>query len=237
MHVTDPAFFFDLDGTILDTALDLFGAMSSVHQARQWPTPMPAFSLFRSTVYAGSPAMIDCTFGISTSHPLFNSIRREFIAQYRAHFNERTVFFDGFSDLLSDLDQQGRVWGIVTNKSEALTHPLLAHFGLADRAHCVICGDTFKQRKPHPLPIQKACEQTGQLPERAYYIGDAQSDVVAAQAAGLQAIALTYGYYALDCPPETWGAEYVVDSVPALVALIAQLSVVKTTSPTGDESI
>jgi phosphoglycolate phosphatase len=100
---------------------------------------------------------------------------------------------------------------VVTNKPAWLTDPLLEHLGLARRACCVVSGDTVAARKPHPLPLLHAAAVTGVDPRRCVYVGDAERDIVAGRAAGMQTIAAAYGYLGAEDDPAAWGPHGIID--------------------------
>ncbi len=104
----------------------------------------------------------------------------------------------------------GLPWGVVTNKPGWLTDPLLQHLGLAQRACCVVSGDTVAERKPHPLPLLHAAGLAGVAPERCVYVGDAERDIVAGRAAGMQTVVAAYGYLGESDDPGTWNAHGII---------------------------
>jgi phosphoglycolate phosphatase len=108
-------------------------------------------------------------------------------------------------------------WGIVTNKPGYLTDPLVEQLGLADRASCVVSGDSVQHRKPHPAPLLHACRLSGAVPERSAYIGDACRDVEAGNRAGMLTLVATFGYLGEQDQPESWGANGIITSPPDII--------------------
>jgi phosphoglycolate phosphatase-like HAD superfamily hydrolase len=98
----------------------------------------------------------------------------------------------------------------VTNKPGWLTDPLLDRLGLLERACCVVSGDTVAERKPHPLPLLHAAEATGVAPGRCVYVGDAERDIIAGRAAGMQTVVAGYGYLSSEDQPLLWNPDGVV---------------------------
>jgi len=92
-------------------------------------------------------------------------------------------------------------------KPARFTEPLLEALGLAQRAACIVSGDTAPARKPDPRPLLHACGVTGVLPEECVYVGDARRDVEAAHAAGMPALVALFGYLDGADDPAAWGAE------------------------------
>lgn len=204
------AVFFDLDGTLLDTAPDLFSAISEV--LTQYHFPLISYENFRPSVEIGSRGMIEHAFKITHEHSEYHHILEDFLNHYRGHIAQKTVFFAGMPEFLNTLDQRGISWGIVTNKPEWLATPLLQHFDLEKRCTAIVCGDTLKSRKPHPAPLWHACELARATPAHSAYIGDTQSDMLAAKAAGMLAIAVSFGYNLHKTAPETWSADFIAHS-------------------------
>jgi phosphoglycolate phosphatase len=202
--------FFDLDGTLLDTARDFAHAINIMLARKK--KPALDFNLFRQAVYGESRKMIAFAFDMDASHPDFEKTRLDFLHTYHQNSIHHTVFFPGIATLLDQLDEKKIPWGIVTSKPSWLTKPIVRHFQLDKRAQCIVMGDTLSTIKPHPAPLLYACERTHVLPENAVYIGDLHTDIIAATAAGMKSIGVTYGYHAPGTDFSTWGADLIVDS-------------------------
>ena len=201
------AVFFDLDGTLLDTAQDFAYAINLILAKRNQPAV--DFHSFRKEVYGESKRMIAYAFGLAETDPQFEIIREQFLQTYHLNCTQKTVFFDGMPELLDTLDAKNILWGIITSKPTWLTEPILKHFELDKRAACIVTGDMLTKVKPDPLPLLYACEKIGMKPENSAYVGDLESDMVAAKAAGMKSIGVTYGYH----PPNTifsnWKADFI----------------------------
>ena len=130
------------------------------------------------------------------------------------------MIFDGLEALLDELDTAGIPWGIVTNKPERLTLPLLQMLELASRSACIVSGDTVAERKPHPAPMLHACEVAGLTPQRTIYAGDAARDIEAGRAAGMATIAAAYGYVTDDDDPASWGADEIASDTAVLAQIV-----------------
>jgi 2-phosphoglycolate phosphatase len=202
--------FLDLDGTLLDTAPDLFLAIKVVLEKYHFPSI--SYDNFRPSVEAGTRGMIKHAFNITEQHSDYHAIIKDFLNYYQAHIAEKTVFFPGMDDFLTILDERRIVWGIVTNKPEFLARPLLQHFKLENRCKAMVCGDTLPTRKPDPAPLRYACELVQADPKNSVYIGDTQSDMVAAKAADMFAIAVSFGYNLNQSSPSTWSADFIANS-------------------------
>jgi N-acetyl-D-muramate 6-phosphate phosphatase len=210
--------FFDLDGTLADTAPDLVAAANQLLVVRKL-SPKP-YEVLRPRASAGARGLISGAFGIDPDHPDFIPLRDEFFANYEKALLVNSVMFDGVDHLLDQLDQAKLPWGIVTNKSERFTNPLTDLMGLRQRAISTVSGDTTPFSKPHPEPILHAARIAKIDPSKSVYVGDDMRDIVAGKAAGMQTIAAAYGYCGCEEPPEAWGADYLVRHPLELLEII-----------------
>jgi 2-phosphoglycolate phosphatase len=199
---------FDLDGTLMDTAPDMGAALNEL-RAEHKLDPFTQDRI-RPHVSHGVPALLKLGFGLEPQDTRYAEMRARYLAIYQAGLAKETRLFHGIEPLLETLGKTGYTWGIVTNKPGWLTEPLLDAFKLRTRAACVVSGDTTPRRKPFPDPLLHACKLCGVAPEDSVYIGDAQRDVEAAHAAGMQAVVALYGYLAEDEMPAAWKAEYMI---------------------------
>lgn len=211
------AVLFDLDGTLADTAPDLGGAVNRM-RVKRGLAPLPIEQL-RPVASAGARGMLGVGFAMRPDMDGYEPLREEFLAEYEAALDRDTVLFDGVADCLDALDARGLRWGVVTNKATRFTGPVLAGLGLT--ADVVICGDTTPHAKPHPAPLLEACRRLGVTPGEAVYVGDDLRDVQAARAAGMPSIAAGYGYLGESPDLAAWGADAVIDTPLALLALLA----------------
>lgn len=208
------AVLFDLDGTLADTAPDL-GAAANRVRSDEGLSPLPLID-FRPYASHGARGLLGKALSLTPEDSAFERKKEDFFAYYEQNVCEGTQWFQGIPDLVSTLAQEGYAWGIVTNKVKRFTEPLLAQIRPVLEPACVICGDTTPRAKPHPDALLEAARRLDIDPKLCWYVGDAQRDIQAAQAAGMRSIAVTYGYIGGEAPPETWGADYLCDSIPAL---------------------
>ena len=210
--------FFDLDGTLADTAPDLVAAANQLLIARNLAPKQ--YEVLRPCASAGARGLIGGAFGIDPEHPDFIPLRDEFFANYEKALLVNSVLFEGVDHLLDQLDGAKLPWGIVTNKSERFTNPLTDLMGLRQRAASTVSGDTTPYSKPHPEPILHAARIANIDPASSVYIGDDIRDIVAGKAAGMKTIAAAYGYCGCAEPPEAWGADYLVYHPKELLEII-----------------
>jgi phosphoglycolate phosphatase len=202
------ALLLDLDGTLLDTAPDMAGALNRL-RAEEGLGPLP-FSTIRPYVSHGGMALV--RLGFTTREPKeLEALRQRFLAIYSQDVSSGTTVIDGFCAVLDALDDRQLPWGIVTNKPGWLTEPLLAALHLRDRAGCIVAGDTLPERKPHPRPLLYAAEQLDCPPGDCLYVGDAERDVIAARAAGMRVLVVRFGYLAPGEDPAVWAPDGIID--------------------------
>lgn len=215
--------FFDLDGTLLDTAPDLAFALNTV-LVEQQREPL-AFETIRPWVSQGGRVLVKRGFHLTDADPLLEPLRQRFLAVYAENLVRQTALFPGMLEVLETLEAWKIHWGIVTNKPAWLTHPLLEKLGLAQRSLCNISGDTLPQNKPHPAPLLHACKLTHSLPTQCVYVGDALRDIEAGQRAGMRTVVALYGYIDQHETPQAWGATGMIDHPQELLDWVSRCGI------------
>ena len=198
------AVLFDLDGTLVDTAPDLGHALN-LQRARYGLAPLAA-DVIRPQASHGARGLLGLGFGVTADDSRFAPLREEFLQLYADNICCHSKPFPGILELLDALERRGLAWGVVTNKPARFTEPLMSVLDLAERAACIISGDTCPQPKPHPAPMLAAAELCGLAPEQCLYVGDAERDVEAASAAGMRTLVAAWGYLDAADQPQNWGA-------------------------------
>lgn len=213
------AVFFDLDGTLVDSAPDLSGAANDL-RAEHGLRPMPDGEL-RCMVGSGARGMVGLAFGKKPGDDGYEALRLRFLALYEARILRSSVVFDGVWHVLDGLERGGLRWGIVTNKAHHLAVQLTTGLGLHARAGTLVGGDTTPHPKPHPAPLLEAARRVQVDPARCIYVGDDHRDVQAGRAAGMRTIAAAWGYLGQGEPVHAWGADIVIDHPAALLQCLA----------------
>ncbi|MFA7292410.1 MAG: HAD-IA family hydrolase [Rhodocyclaceae bacterium] len=217
-HQTAPeAILFDLDGTFADTAPDLGAALNRL-RADLDLNPMPQSAL-RPFVSQGVRGMLYAGLNMRPEHPDYLPFYQRFLIHYQQALCVDTRLFDGIDKLVDELEKNGIAWGIVTNKSQRFTLPLMESLGYARRAACIVSGDSSPRAKPHASPMRLACALADCEAQRTFFVGDDRRDILAGQAAGMVTIAAAYGYLGDSGPVEHWGADHRVDHVGEIAAL------------------
>src|SRR5512140_1018362 len=133
------AVLFDLDGTLADTAPDLAAALNRVRRDRGLDA-LP-LTLLRPYASHGARGLLGAGMGVAPGHETYEALRLAFLAHYAAALCVETMLFAEVAAMLDALESRALRWGIVTNKAERFTHPLLAALGLDARAGAIVCGD------------------------------------------------------------------------------------------------
>ena len=212
------ALLFDLDGTLIDSAPDLAGAVNEMRLSRGMAA-LPLEAL-RPHVGSGARGMLGAAFQMTPDHANYEASKSEFLDRYEARMARETQLFDEVLDLLGALQFAAIPWGIVTNKAERFALPLTHHLGLHRPAFAVIGGDTTPHAKPHPAPLLEAASRGGVDPRCCVYIGDDERDMIAGRAAGMRTIAAGWGYLGKGKPIEAWNADIVLSSPSGILKLL-----------------
>ncbi len=215
--MTIQAVLFDLDGTLADTAPDLGFAINRMRTARGMPELPPKVT--RPVTSLGARGLLSIGFEISPEHPDYGVLRDEFLAIYADNLCRETRLFPGIAELLLELERRAVLWGVVTNKAERFTHPLLELLGVHSRAACIIGGDTTGKIKPDPAPLLAAAERMGIAPRHCLYLGDDKRDMQAGRAAGMKVVVAGFGYLN-GSDPASWDADAIIKEPLELLKLL-----------------
>ena len=188
---------FDLDGTLVDTAPDLATAVDATLRAQGLPAP--GIDKVRRWVGNGAERLVrraiaDGDDDATLDEALVEATLHGFLRRYRESFTARSRPYPGARRVLEALRACGTALACVSNKPSAFVEPLLAALGLGGFFALVLGGESLPRKKPDPLPLRFAMEQLGVPPGRTLHVGDSENDVLAAQAAGVPVVAVTYGY-------------------------------------------
>jgi phosphoglycolate phosphatase len=181
-----PTLLFDLDGTLVDSAADLTTALNCLRHDYDLP-PLPVNKVAQM-VGDGARKLVQRAMPEACQSP--DSLSR-FLAYYRQHLCEQTTPYPGIPELLQEFRSYDMA--VVTNKPLALSEELLARLDLSDAFRCVIGGDSFPEKKPHPLPLLKALEIMQRPADHAVMIGDHHTDLHAGLAAGCRTCFCSWG--------------------------------------------
>ncbi|MEL6869443.1 MAG: HAD-IA family hydrolase [Pseudomonadota bacterium] len=202
---------FDLDGTLVDTAPDLVGALFAA--CDEFGAERPEFERAREQVANGGAGLVALAFAnadAAVQQAAYDTLLRH----YGANIAQGSRLYPAWQSALPSI---GVPWGVVTNKPQALAEQLFAALAI-DRHRCMIGGDLLNSKKPAPEPLVYAAGRLGALPQHCAYVGDHARDIQAARAAGMYSIAAAYGYVVNGDDPAHWGADVICHSDTEAVA-------------------
>ncbi|WP_286261442.1 HAD family hydrolase [Thalassotalea atypica] len=212
---------FDLDGTLLDTADDLGAALNHVLESNDFPIVNP--SQYRPIASDGAKGLLHLGFGNKIDAFNEDSLRQQFLSYYEANIAVHTKLYEGVTELLAFLNQQGVPWGIVTNKPIGLTNTLLPYYPELSKSYVNIGGDSLPSRKPAPEPLLHACQHLHIKPNECVYLGDAPRDIQAANAADMYSVIALWGYIVDQNACANWSANLHCSNPKQLINLFRQL--------------
>jgi phosphoglycolate phosphatase len=192
---TAPVIAFDLDGTLVDTAPDLIGALNHI-LVREGLPPLPLASA-RNLIGAGARRLLERGFeaeGRDVSPEEMARLTRDFIDYYAVHIADESRPFEGLEDALDQLAGQGFRLAVCTNKLEGLSRLLLDKLGLTARFAAICGADTFGVSKPDPVILQQTVARAGGGITSTIMVGDAGTDIGVARRSGVPVIGVSFGY-------------------------------------------
>ena len=215
-HLAAPqGVLFDLDGTLVDTAPDLVGALFELLD--EIGQPAPEYSPCRLRVSQGARGLIELALGIGPGNAEFDALRQRFLEIYANRVSRESHLFAGVGELLSVLAEKAIPWAIATNKPLRFVEPLLADLTLQPTSGVVVTPDQVEQAKPDPAMIYLALRQMNLAAEKCWFIGDARQDIIAGSAAGVTTAIARWGYIAADEALAEWQADRQFDDLAALI--------------------
>jgi phosphoglycolate phosphatase len=186
----------DVDGTLVDSVPDLAYCVDQMMV--QLGRPAHGEAEVRDWVGNGVERLVRrALIGQLEGEPEEADFQRAypiFLALYAENISKRSLLYPGIREGLNYLKGEGYRLGCVTNKAAQFTLPLLRDLGVHDDFEIIIAGDTLPKKKPDPMPLLYAAEQLSTDPSASLMVGDSQSDVKAARAAGFQIVCMSYGY-------------------------------------------
>jgi phosphoglycolate phosphatase len=213
------AVLFDLDGTLVDSARDLHGAINVV-LTRHGLAELTLAQVI-GMVGDGVGKLTERAFeaqGAPLDADTLDQLTGEMVAVYSARLTKLTTLLPGAGDAVAALAANGLRLAVVTNKPRDAAVAILAHFGLAEPMGVIVGGDSGLPRKPHPDMLRFAIDALGVAASDAVMVGDGAADINAAKAAGIRAIAVRGGY--AHSPVDALGADLVIGSLAGLPAAL-----------------
>ena len=195
---TKQVLLFDLDGTLVDSAPDLALAINAMLKTLEKST----FSEDTIRSWVGNGAQVLVQRALSGAHEIAADLDEEdktralaiFLDSYQANVCVNTVLYPDVRSTLVELKRRGYRLVIVTNKPHQFVEPILAGLRLDGLFELILGGDSLSKRKPDPMPLNYVSQLFEAHANECLMIGDSKNDILAAKAAQMESVGLTYGY-------------------------------------------
>jgi phosphoglycolate phosphatase len=208
------AVIFDLDGTLVDSSVDLTSSLNQLLAERQ----SAPFSRLETIGFVGGgiALLVERALRARRIDPspeeLAAAVDR-YKAIYAGRLTEATRLYDGALEVLTALQARGVRTAVCTNKTEALARGIIEGLGFGDRLDVIIGGQSGRPLKPSPAPLLDALAQLGVAADDAIMVGDSSADVTCAKAAGVAVVCVSFGFSSV--PVRELGADAVIDNYAA----------------------
>jgi phosphoglycolate phosphatase len=188
---------FDLDGTLIDSKLDLAHAVNAA-RAHMGLGPIENEIVY-SYVGNGAPVLIRRALGPDASQSEVQRALDYFLAYYREHMLDYTVLYPGVRESLDRLLEARVQMAVLTNKPVRISQAILDGLGVGGHFLRIYGGNSFEQKKPSPVGVEKLMGESGIGRDRTMVVGDSSVDVQTARNANVKVCGVTYGFQ-----PETF---------------------------------
>jgi phosphoglycolate phosphatase len=190
--VTTDLLIFDLDGTLIDSRLDLANSVNAtrVHVG----LPPLANERVYSYVGHGAPALIRSALGSQATEPEIQEALEFFLEHYRDHALEYTQLYPGVRESLDRLRAAGKRMAVLTNKPVKISRAIVEGLGVGAHFFAVYGGNSFEFKKPNPIGVEALMREAGVSREQTLMVGDSSVDVETARNARIRSFGVTYGF-------------------------------------------
>ena len=188
---------FDLDGTLIDSRLDLANAVNAT-RAHFGAGPLPNEVVY-TYVGNGAPVLIRRAMGPEADDAQVSAALEFFLDHYSRHALDDTSLYPGVLDSLKRLRESGARMAVLTNKPVRISRRIVEGLGIAGYLFQIYGGNSFEHKKPHPIGIDRLREEAGADAAETWMVGDSYVDIQTARNAGVNSCGVTYGFQ-----PETF---------------------------------
>jgi phosphoglycolate phosphatase len=205
---------FDLDGTLIDSKLDLAHAVNATR--RHMSMPELEHERVYSYVGNGAPVLIRRALGEAATEAQVQEALEFFLEYYREHYLDYTVLYPGVKESLDRFRDAGKRMAVLTNKPVGISKAIIKGLGVQNHFFQIYGGNSFDFKKPHPAGVEALLQETGIAPSRTLMIGDSSVDMQTARNGGIASAGVTYGF-----APESLSdpkPDQLFDSMPELAA-------------------
>lgn len=211
------ALIFDLDGTLIDSKLDLVHSVNATLRELQHPE-LPE-EIISSYIGNGAPVLVAKALGHNVAQAELDRALNFFLSHYEEHKMDNTCAYPGVPEALHHLSAMPMA--VLTNKPVHISVRILEALGLAKYFRAVYGGNSFATKKPDPFGAHTILREFGSRPHEALLIGDSEVDVQTARNAGMLAAVVNYGFGIHDrlTHPADLYLDRLIDIVPALTAI------------------
>lgn len=183
---------FDLDGTLIDSKLDL------AHTANAMRVHMGMPPIEHARVYSyvgnGAPVLVRRVLGADATEAQVEEALEFFLEYYREHMLDFTVLYPGVRESLDRLRDAGVRMAVLTNKPVNISRAIVRGLGIGPHFQQVYGGNSFEFKKPHPIGVETLIAECGVAPERTMMVGDSSVDIQTARNAHVKSCGVTYGF-------------------------------------------
>ena len=206
MQEKNSAILFDLDGTLLNSGLTFHKIVNQLKkEINQEEVP---FEKVRKYSSRGASLILKNSFPEANEAQLAD-LKKSFLERYFEFMLDDICLYDGVIELIDFLANESIPWGIVTNKSEKYTRPIIEKLKWHELTNAVICPENVSKAKPDPEGIIKALNILNAPNLESYYVGDHKRDIETGKNANVKTVACTYGFHETD--PHSWQADYIIN--------------------------
>ena len=206
MQEKNSAILFDLDGTLLNSGLTFHKIVNQLKkEINQEEAP---FEKVRKYSSRGASLILKNSFPEADEAQL-EDLKKSFLERYFEFMLDDICLYDGVVELIDFLANESIPWGIVTNKSEKYTRPIIEKLKWHELTNAVICPENVTKAKPDPEGIITALNLLNASNSESYYVGDHKRDIETGKNANVKTVACTYGFHETD--PHSWQADYIIN--------------------------
>jgi phosphoglycolate phosphatase len=209
---------FDLDGTLIDSQRDLVLSVNAA-RARMGLDPLDDDRI-ASYVGNGAPTLIRRALGDEASQEDVDRALEYFLAYYREHMLDNTRLYPGVRETIERLDEAGLPMAVLTNKPVRFSQELVKGLGVGSFFRRVYGGNSFSEKKPHPMGARTLLAELDVAAENSLMVGDSAVDVRTARNAGMWSCGVTFGFQ-----PESFEEhppDFLVDRMEAVADLVIE---------------
>ena len=209
---------FDLDGTLIDSSRDL--AISTNATLEHFGLLPLDQAMINSYVGSGAGVLIERAMGPGKPEKLVREALEFFLKYYRAHALEHTKMYGGVRELVDKLSLDHHRLGVLTNKPERISIDILSALHLQSHFFRIFGGNSFAEKKPHPVGITTMMQETGIAASQTIMVGDSGVDIQTARNAEVASCGVTWGFQ-----PETFNdapPDFLIDKPVDLLSIVSQ---------------